>query len=210
MCIVPRSIPSARVRQSTTCCHDGRANPLRQEADRVLPNAVPFDATTRVFDPDSAGRERTLGRFCPWGECTTPGGGLGLNDGHPLSRPPLPPHLWIATTPGGQGIASQICHALLRGLACTGGAQAPTGTGFVAAQPVVARGARLLPAGIVLWRRGICRARARPFGPLRPTRGDGDSPVARTVLRRAATSPAGRAGSRACWAQARFNTAWRR
>lgn len=138
------------------------------------------------------------------------GGVLGLNDGHPLSRPPLPPHLWIATTPGGQGIASQLCHALIRGLAFTGGAQAPTGTGFVAAQPVVARGARLLPAGIVLWRRGICRARARPFGPLRPTRGDGDSPVARTVLRRAATSPAGRAGSRACWAQARFNTAWRR
>jgi hypothetical protein len=66
--------------QSTICFHDGIANTILQEADLVFHNAVPFYSTNGVFDTDSDGRDRTIGRFFPWGEFTAQWFFLGLNN----------------------------------------------------------------------------------------------------------------------------------
>ena len=188
--------------QSTTRLHNDVANTVLQEAYLVFHNPVSFYSANRVFDTDSDGRDRTIGRFFPWAEFTAPGFFLGLNDGKPIAHKTLKPHILIETTPGGQGIASQICQAFIMGFAFTGVAQEANVTGFVDDQQVFDRVAPLLTAVIVLLLLWIFRAMDRPFGTIMPTRGDGDSPFARTVLSRAAKSSAVRAGSSSCWAKA--------
>jgi hypothetical protein len=196
--------------QATTCFHEGIATTILQEADLVFHHAVPFYSTNRVFDTDADGRDRTMGRLFPWGEFTAPWFFLGWHQGHPLESTTLKPHILLETTPVGQGIAGPICHAFLMGFACTGVAQEAHVTGFVDDQQGFDRVALLLTAVMVLWRLCIFRAMDRPLGTILPTRGDVDSPLACTVLSRAATSSAVRAGSRSRGAQAWFNTAWRR
>jgi hypothetical protein len=102
-----------------------------------------------VFDTDSDGRARTIGRFFPWGEFTAPWFFLGLNHGHPIESTTLKPHLLIETTPIGQGIAGQIGQAFIMGFAFTGVAQEAHGTGFVDDQQVFDRVALLLTAVMV-------------------------------------------------------------
>jgi hypothetical protein len=182
--------------QSTTCFHDGIANTILQEADLVFHNAVPFYSTNCVFDTDSDGRDRTIGRFFPWGEFTAPWFFLGLNNGNPIESNTLKPHILIETTPVGQGIAGQICQAFIMGFAFTGVAQEAHVTGFVDDQQVFDRVALLLTAVMVLWLLWILRAMDRPLGTIMPQRGDVESPFACTVLSRAAKSSAVRAGSR--------------
>jgi len=149
-----------------------------------------------VFDTDSDGRNRTIGRFFLGGEFTAPWFFLRLNDGNPIERKTLKPHILIETAPGGQGIAGQICQAFIMGFAFTGVAQEAHVTGFVDDQQVFDRVALLLTAVMVLLLLGIFRAMDRPFGTIMPKRGDVDSPFACAVLSKAAKSSAVRAGSR--------------
>jgi hypothetical protein len=181
--------------QSTTCFHDDVANTILQEAELVFHNTVPFYSTNRVFDTDSDGRERTIGRFFPWGELTTPWFFRGLNDGHPLERKTLNPPILIETTPVGPGIAGQIGQAFIMGFAFTGGAPEAKVTGFVDDQQVFDRVALLLTAVMVSLLFWIVRAMDRPLRTIMPTRGAVDSPFASAVLRNAAKSSAVRAGS---------------
>jgi hypothetical protein len=181
--------------QSTTCFHDGVANTILQEADRVFHHAVPFYAANGVFDTDSDGRDRTIGRFFPWGEFTAPWFFLGLNNGNSIESKTLKPHILIGTTHVGQGIAGQICQALIMGFAFTGIAQEANVTGFVDDQQVFDRVALLLAAVMVLLLLWIFRAMDRPLGTIMPKRGDVDSPFACTVLSKATKSSAVRAGS---------------
>jgi hypothetical protein len=157
--------------QSTTCFHEGIANPILPEADLVFHHAVPFYSTNRVFDTDADGRDRTMGRLFPWGEVTAPWLFRGLHHGHPLERHTLTPPILIETTPVGPGRAGPIGQALILGFACTGGAQAAQVTGCVDAQPVFDHVALLLTAVMVLWRLGIGRALERPLGTIMPNRG---------------------------------------
>jgi hypothetical protein len=49
--------------QSTARLHYGVANPVLQEADLVFHQPIAFHPTDRVFDTNSDGRNRTIGRF---------------------------------------------------------------------------------------------------------------------------------------------------
>jgi hypothetical protein len=49
--------------QATTCFHDGVPNPILQETDFVFHDSVTFHATNRVFNPNSDGRNATIGRL---------------------------------------------------------------------------------------------------------------------------------------------------
>jgi hypothetical protein len=148
-----------------------------------------------VFDTDSDGRDRTIGRFFQWGEFTAPWFFLGLDDGNPIESKPLEPHILIETTPVGQGIASQIRQAFIMGFALTGVAQEANVTGFVDDQQVFDRVALLLPAVVVLLFLWICRAMDRPLRTIMPKKGDVGTPFARSVVSKVAKSSAVRAGS---------------
>ena len=94
--------------QSTTCVHEGIANTILQEADRVFHHAVPFYSTTRVCDTDADGRDRTIDRLFPWGEFTAPWFFLGLEHRDPIASIPLEPHILLETTAVWEGRALQI------------------------------------------------------------------------------------------------------
>jgi hypothetical protein len=64
--------------QSTVRLHDGVANPVLQEADLVFHQPIAFHPTDRVFDTNSDGRNRTIGRFLRWREFTSTRFFLGL------------------------------------------------------------------------------------------------------------------------------------
>jgi hypothetical protein len=181
--------------QSTTCFHDDVANTILQEAALVFHKTVPFYSTNRMFDTDADGRDRMIGCFFPWGEFTAPWFFLRLNDGNPIERKTLKPHILIETTPVGQGIAGQICQAFIMGFAFIGVAQEAHVTGFVDDQQVFDCVALLLTAVMVLLLFWIFRAMDRPLRTIMPTRGDVDSPFACAVLSKAAKSSAVRAGS---------------
>jgi hypothetical protein len=188
--------------QSTTRLHHDVANTVLQEAYLVFHHAVSFYATNRVFDTDSDGRDRTLGRFFLWGEFTAPWFFLGLDDGHPSERNTLEPPSLLEATPVGQGRAGQIRQAFIMGFALTGGAQEANVTGFVDDQQVFDRVALLLTAVMVLWFLWIFRAMDRPLRTIMPKRGDVGTPFARSVVSKAAKSLAVRAGSRSWCAKA--------
>jgi hypothetical protein len=143
-----------------------------------------------VFDTDSDGRERTIGRVFRWCECTAPRFFLGLDDGHPIESKTLEPQILLKTTPVGQGIAGQIRQAFIMGFALTGVAHEANGTGFVDAQQVFDRVALLLTAEMVLLVLWIFRAMDRPFRTIMPKRGDVGTTFVRSVVSKAAKSSA--------------------
>jgi len=62
--------------QSTTRFHDSIANAILQEAYLVFDNTVAFHTANGVFDTDSNGRDRTIGRVLRW--VSSPPGGFFL------------------------------------------------------------------------------------------------------------------------------------
>ena len=92
--------------QSTTCFHDSVANPVSQEAYLVFDHPITFHPANRVLHADSDRRDLTIVCGLRWGEFTTTGLFLGLNDGDALARQALESPLLIETTPARSGIAA--------------------------------------------------------------------------------------------------------
>jgi hypothetical protein len=181
--------------QSTTRLHNDVANTVLQEAYLVFHNAVSFYATNRVFDTDSDGRDRTIGRFFLWGEFTAPWFFLGLDDGNPSESKTLEPHILIETTPAGEGIACQMHEAFIMRLTLKGVAQEADVTGRIEYEEVFDRVALFLATVVFLLLLGIGRAVDGSLRAIMPTRGDVGTTLLRTAASHTAKSSAVRAGS---------------
>ena len=98
---------------ATTCFHDGIPEPVLQEADFILDDPVTFHPTDGVFNADSDGGNTTI-RGCLRGcKFSSRGFFLGLDDRDVLQVEPLEALLLIQTATSWQGIASQLCQALI-------------------------------------------------------------------------------------------------
>jgi hypothetical protein len=182
--------------QSTTRLHESVANAVLQEACLVVDNPIAFHPPHGVCDADSDRRPSTMGCCRWWGEVTTAGVFLRVDEGDLVEEKTLTAPLLVEATAAWQGLAVQSRQAVSMPLAVIRRTQETHMTGRSAHEPVVDRGALLLTPVRVLVRFGSCRALERPRRTLLPTRGDVDSPFAWGVLRQAAQSSAVRAGSR--------------
>ena len=133
-----------------------------------------------------------------------------MDAGDVLPGDPLEAPLFIPAAARWQGRASALCHALLRRVACIGGAPEAYVTGLVEHAEVVARGTLLLAAVIGWWRFGLGRALDRTCRAIMPTRRGVELPSVACGLHIAANAAAVRAGSRAWSAQAGCHTPCRR
>jgi hypothetical protein len=181
--------------QSTTRLHDGVANAVLHEAYLVFDHPIAFHTPHRVFDADADRRDRTIVCFLGWGEFTTTGFFLRLDEGDIVEEKALKAHSLVEATATWQGIAFQIRQAFIMHLAFLRSTQETHMTGLIDHTEVFDRGALLLTAVMVLWLVGIFRAMDRALCPIMPTRGGVASPFACAVLSKAAKSPAVRAGS---------------
>jgi len=181
--------------QATTCFHDGVPNPILQEADVVLHDPVAFHPANGMFDPDADGRDPTTRRFLRGREIPATRFFRGLNDRDPMLEESLEALLLIQTAARWQGRASELCHALSRGVAFRGVAQEAHVTGLVDHEEVFERVTLLLATVIFLLLFGICRAVDWTFGAIMPKRGVVALPSVACVLNIAANSSAVRAGS---------------
>ena len=184
--------------QATTCFHDSVTNPIFQEADFVFHNPVPFHTTNGMFNTDPDRRDATISRFLWRGEFTPTRFFLGLEHRDTGQQESLEAFVLIQATAGWQGIASELCQALIRSFAFRGVTQEAHMTGLVDHEEVFERVTLLLAAVIFLWLFGIGRAMDRTFGTIRPNRGVVDPPSGACVSNSAANAAAVRAGSR-CW-----------
>src|ERR671925_2361023 len=110
---MPWSVLQTKVMQATTCFHDGIPNAILQEADFILHHPVAFHPTNSVLNADSDGGNTTIGRLFRRGEFPAPRFFLGLEDRDPLLEESLEALILIQTTAGWQGIARQLCQALI-------------------------------------------------------------------------------------------------
>jgi hypothetical protein len=196
--------------QATTCFHDDVPYPVLQKAELVLHEPVAFHPTNGVFHTDSDGGKTAIRRLLRGCEFPSTRCFLGLDDGDVLQVEPLEAPILIQAAARWQGIASALCHALIRSCASIGVAQEAYVTGLVDHEEVVARGTLLLAAVICLWLFGIGRAVDRPCSAIMPTRGVVDLPSVACGLNIAAHAAAVRAGSHSWAATACFNTRCRR
>jgi hypothetical protein len=188
--------------QATTCFHNGVTYPVLQKTDFVLDDPLAFYPTNGVFKTDSAGGNPTIRRVLRGCEFPATRGFLGLDDRDVLQAESLEALLLIQTAARGQGLPSQRCQALIRGVAFRGVTQEAHVTRLSDHEEVVERVTRLLATVIVLLLFGSGRAVDRTFGAIMPTRGRVDPPSLGCVANIAATSAAVRAGSRSWSAQA--------
>jgi hypothetical protein len=156
---------------ATTCFQDGVTYPVLQQTACVLHDPVALHPTKGVFNPDAAGGHPMIRRLLRAGECPAAWFWRGLDDRHVLQADPLDASLVIQAAASWHGLASPLGQALLRGVACSGGAQAAHVPGLVDHQEGGARVTRLLAAVIVLWLCGSGRAVDRPCRAIRPNRG---------------------------------------
>jgi hypothetical protein len=137
-----------------------------------------------------------MGRLLRQGEFPATRGFLGWDHREARQDTALDALLVIQATAGGPGRAGQLCQALIRGFPCTGVAQAAHVTGLMEHEEVVARGACLLATGIRLRLLRVFRTLEGSCGPIMANRAEGAETSVGGVVSRAATSSAGRAGSR--------------
>jgi hypothetical protein len=188
--------------QPTTCLHDGITNPVLQEAYLVFHHTVAFYPTNRVFDTDSDGRDRTIGNFLRWGEFSTRGFFLGLEDCDPLASIALEPHILIETTAAWKGITGQIGQAFIVCLPFIGGTQEADVTGLIDHEEVFDRVALLLATIVFLLVLWVGWAVDRSLSTIMPKRGGRGTPSVRLAASITAKSPAVRAGRSSWWAKA--------
>lgn len=181
--------------QSTTRLHDGIANSVFQEAYLVFHHPIAFHTANGVFNTDSDGRDRTIGRFLRWGEFATRGFFLGLEDRDPLARIALEAHILIETTAGWESIALQLSQAFIIGLPFIGSTQEANMTGLIDHEEVFDRVAFLLATVEFLLVLRIGWAVDRSLRTIMPKRGDKGTPSVRLAASITATSSAFRAGS---------------
>jgi hypothetical protein len=200
------SVLYAKVMQATTGSHDGIPPPVLQKADFVLHDPVAFHLTHSVCNPNSDGGHTTIPRLLRGYEFPATRCFLGLDDRDVLQAESLAALILIQAAARWQGLASKLCHALIRGFAFIRMAQEAHLTGLVDHEEVVERVTLLLATVIFLLLFGICRAVDRTCGAIIPKRGVVDRPSVACVLNIAANSSAVRAGSGSWSAKARFNT----
>jgi hypothetical protein len=196
--------------QPTTRFHDGIANPILQEAYLVFHDPIAFHTANGMFNTDSDGRDPTIGRFLGRGEFTPTGLFLGLDESNPGQDESLESHILIETTPSGHGVTRQVRQAFIMRLAFIGLTQEAYATGLIDHEEVFDRVAFFLATVILLLVLWIGWAVDRSLSTIMPKRGDVGTPFVWVVARRAANSSAVRAGRKSWWANARFNTVWRR
>jgi len=188
--------------QPTTRFHNGITNAILQEADVVFHHPVAFHPTNGMFNTDSDGGKTTIGRVLRRGEFPSTRCFPRLDDRDAMQEKSLEALLWIPATAGWQGLACQLCQALLSGFPVTGVAPEAHVTGLVDHEEVVARMAFLLTTVRLLRLLRVFRTLDGSFGPLVNKREAGAEASVGGVVSLAATSSAGRAGSRAWSARA--------
>jgi hypothetical protein len=188
--------------QATTRFHDGVANPVLQEANRVLHDPIAFDSANDVFNTTSARRDATIGCLLRGRAFTATGFFLRLDDRDAIEQKTLKALLVIQATTGWQGITCQRGSALIGGFPFTGMAEEAHVTGLVDHEEVFERMAFLLATVmvlLVLWSFG---AGDWSCSTIMPTRGEGGPSLVCWLARTVAHSAAVRAGSRSCCAKA--------
>ena len=188
--------------QATACFHDGIPHPVLQKADFILHDPVAFHPTNGVFNTNADGRNMTIRGFLRGREFSSRRCFLGLDKGDVLQAASLEALILIQTAARGQGLGSELCQALIRGVTFSSVAQKTPVTGLVDHEEVFQRVTLLLPTVIFLWRFGIGRAVDRTCSAIMPNRGGVDLPSVAGVLNIAANSAAVRAGSSSWSAQA--------
>jgi hypothetical protein len=181
--------------QATTCFHNGITKAILQEAHCVLHNSVTFHPTNGVFNTNSDGRNTTIGRLLRRGEFPATRCFLGLDNRDARQDKSLEALILIQATAGWQGIACQLCHALIRGVPFTGVAQEAHVTGLIDHEEVFERVAFLLATVIFLLVLRVFRTLDGSFGPIMEKREEGAEASVGGVVSRAAKSSAVRAGS---------------
>ena len=99
--------------QATTCFHNGIPEPILQEADGILDDPVTFHSTDGVFNADSDGGNPTIHGFLRGCKFSSRRFFLGLDDRDVLQVEPLEALILIQPATSWQGIASQLCQALI-------------------------------------------------------------------------------------------------
>jgi hypothetical protein len=99
--------------QATTCFHDGIPEPVLQEADCILYDPVTFHPTDGVFNADSDGGNTTIRCVLRGCKFSSRRFFLGLDDRDVLQVEPREALIVIQTAASWQGLASQLCQALL-------------------------------------------------------------------------------------------------
>jgi hypothetical protein len=157
--------------QPTTRFHHGIPNAILQETDGIFHHPIAFHPTNGVFNADSHGGHTPMGRLLRRHEFPTTRCVLRLDDRDARQKTSLEALILIQATAGWQGIACQLCHALISGLAGTGVAQEAAVTGLVDHEEVFDRVALFLAAAVCLLCRGIGRAMDRSLRAIMPKRG---------------------------------------
>jgi hypothetical protein len=152
--------------QPTTRFHHGITNAILQEPDFVFHNSLAFHPTYGVFNAGSDGGNTTIGRFLRGCEFSATRCFLRLEDRDARQDKALEAFILIQATAGRQGIACQLCHALIRSFSFTGVAQEAHVTGRVDHEEVFERVTLLLATVIFLLVLGIFRAVDGSFGPI--------------------------------------------
>lgn|SRR5215813_8895735 len=196
--------------QPTTRFHHGISNAILQKADFVFHHPVAFHPTNGVLNTDSDGGNTTIGRFLRRGELSATRCFLRLEDRDAMEEKALEALILIEATAGWQGLACQLCHALIRGFPFRGVAQEAHATDLVDHAEVFERVAFLLPTVILLLLLRVFRTLDWSFGPIMKNRAEGAEASVGGVVSIAAKSSAVRAGSRSWSARAGFNTGCRR
>jgi hypothetical protein len=188
--------------QPTTRFHHEITNAILQEADVVLHNPLAFHPTDGVCTTDSDGGNPPIGRFLRWREFSATRCCLRVDKRDARQDTALEALILRQVTARWQGIAGQLCHALIRGLSFTGVAQAAHVTGRVDHEEVFARVTLLLATVIFLLVLGVCRARDGSFGPIMKKRAVVGPASGRFAARSRAKSSAVRTGSHSWGARA--------
>src|SRR6266540_4537112 len=188
--------------QPTTRFHHGITNTILQETDYIFHNPITFHPTNGVFNADSDGGDTTIGRFLRRSEFPATRCFLRLEDRDARQDKALEALILIQATAGWQGIACQLCNALIRGLSFTGVAQEAHVTGLVDHEEVFERVTLLLATVIFLLVLGIFRAVDGSFGTIMKKRAVGAPASVRSAASSMAKSSAVRAGSNSWCASA--------
>jgi hypothetical protein len=182
--------------QATTCFHNGVPYTVLQKADFVLHEPVAFHPANSVFNTDSDGGNTAIRRLLRGCEFSSTRFFLGLDDRDVLQVEPLEASILIQAAARWQGIASELCQALIRGFAFIGVAQEAHVTGLVDHEEVFERVTLLLAAVVFLLVLGIGWTVDWSFSTIMPKRGDKGAPSVRLAAKISANSSALRAGSK--------------
>jgi hypothetical protein len=188
--------------QATACFHDGIPYPILQKTDFILDDPVAFHPNNGMFNTNSDGRNTTIHGLLRGREFSPRSFFLGLDNCDVRQEESLAALLLIPTAARGQGLGSELCQALFRGVTFSSVAHEAHATGLVDYEEVFERVTLLLAAVLFLLFFGIRWTVDRTFRAIMPKRGVVDLPSVACVWHSSANSAAVRAGSSSWSAQA--------